>query len=320
MRQKCCQRGAALSQNYPTLAPLPPVLDALLFDPEFSSKAVIYNNILALSAVGIQNEEGGGWDTIYGDHAMRLSGRTYHKFFNSASSGGLQYFMHAAEDAMLQHGHDWLLDEAALRNIYQWLIQNNPLCQELQQIGMFSEILDFTLIGPQQVAATINEITHELDISAIVSDHLDGQHVLQVHRKNETQSTTVGNTDPLFEALSYPLFFPFGEEGWCLRLKVPFQKYLISRMLMPERGMVYPSGDGEHFFPTNRFQLLHRLGQIYHIDQISRIIDRRLSQERVHLNTMMRGVNQIRQRNVEAANARARTPAAPDDGETQRRL
>jgi hypothetical protein len=91
--------------------------------------------------------------------------------------------MHAAEDAMLQHGHDWLLDETALRNIYQWLINNNPLCKELQQIGMFSEILDFTLIGPQQVAATINEITHELDISAIVSDHLDGQHSASTSQK-----------------------------------------------------------------------------------------------------------------------------------------
>jgi len=181
-----------------------------------------------------------------------------------------------------------------------------------------AEILDFTLIGPQQVAATINEITHELDISAIVSDHLDGQHILQVHRKNETHSTTVGNTDPLFEALSYPLFFPFGEEGWCLRLKLPFQKYIISRMLMPERGMIYPSGDGEHFFPTNRFQLLHRLGQTYHIDQLSRIIDRRISQERVHLNTMMRGVNLIRERNIQAANVSDAMddPAAHNDGDS----
>ena len=54
--------------------------------------------------------------------------------------------------------------EVALRNIYQWLIDNNALCMELQQIGMFPKILDFTLIGPQEVAATINEITHELDI------------------------------------------------------------------------------------------------------------------------------------------------------------
>ena len=103
----------------------------------------MYNNVLALSAVGVQNEEGGGWDQIHGNHAMQLHGRTYHKFHNSRASGGIQYFLHSNEAEMVGHGNTWSLNEGVLKSIYDMLLLTNPLCIECHQIGCLSDCLDF---------------------------------------------------------------------------------------------------------------------------------------------------------------------------------
>ena len=103
----------------------------------------MYNNVLALSAVGVQNEEGGGWDQIHGNHAMQLHGRTYHKFHNSRASGGIQYFLHSNEEEMVGHGNLWNLNADILKGIYDMLLATNPLCIECHQIGCLSECLEF---------------------------------------------------------------------------------------------------------------------------------------------------------------------------------
>jgi hypothetical protein len=125
------------------LQPLPPLLHGLLFNEDFSKKSIVYNNVLALSAVGVENEAGGGWDQIHGNHAMQLHGRTYHKFHNSRASGGIQYFLHSNEEEMIGHGNMWSLNEEILKGIYDMLLVTNPLCIECHQIGSLSDCLDF---------------------------------------------------------------------------------------------------------------------------------------------------------------------------------
>ena len=61
-----------------------------------------------------------------------------------------------------------------------------------------------------EATALINVDTHELDISAIVSDHFDGQHVLQVRRKGSGHSDTIMREDRKYEAFSYSILFPHG--------------------------------------------------------------------------------------------------------------
>jgi hypothetical protein len=204
----------------------------------------------------------------------------------------LQYFLFAAEEAVEQHGQLLQIDQVVLMGIFNILYQINPLCQECHQIGSLSEIFLFpgAHVAPADVMSTINVQTHHLDISAIVSDRLDGNHVLQIVWKGQLHSTSISRDDPKFEALAYPILFPYGEDGWSKQGGLKFMDYITSRMLMPEDGVTYPSGDGEHMFPSNRFQLWHRLGQVYHCDQISRMIDDHLAYQRYHANKVARAV------------------------------
>jgi hypothetical protein len=83
-----------------------------------------------------------------------------------------------------------------------------------------------------EATALINVDTHELDISAIVSDHFDGQHVLQVRRKGSRHSETIMREDRKYEAFSYAILFPHGEDGWSRGCSFTFRDYLVSRMLI----------------------------------------------------------------------------------------
>lgn len=248
----------------------------------------MYNNILSLAAVGIENESGGKWDEIHGVHAVRLSGRTYHKFHSSEGRGGLQYFIFCAEEMARNHALQFNLDDNILAEIFKLLNGINSFCQECRQIGTLADITAYAheydrdiYASIEEMTTDINVVTHHLDVSAIVSDKLDGQHVLQIHKKNSTKTTSIHAGDSQYEPLSYPILFPYGENGWGTdsgRIhNISFDKYLISRMLKPESGMGYfgaPTDDNEgSYFPSNRFQLWSQIGQVYHVDQVSRLID-----------------------------------------------
>ncbi len=43
-----------------------------------SNKFLFYNNDLALGAAAIDNSKGGGYETIRGDHSLKVNGSTYH--------------------------------------------------------------------------------------------------------------------------------------------------------------------------------------------------------------------------------------------------
>jgi hypothetical protein len=161
---------------------------------------------------------------------------------------------------------------------------------------------------PHTLIPMLNLATEEFDVSAVTLDRRTGNHVLTVREKFQpgVHSTagggrqSINSTSALFEPLSYPVLFPYGEPGWSMEnrigargdaFKISFPNYLASRMLMPER---YPNGNGagdgdnyhgkmcidkygeEYFMPTNRFERFCRVGQTYLVDQMSRAIDQRL--------------------------------------------
>jgi hypothetical protein len=269
-------------------------------DCRFQQDSSLYNNVFALAVTGVSNDEGGGWDKIHGPHAVRISGRTYHKFLSSGRAGGLQYFMFQAEDAVVAHT-DGCLDEEKLIPIYNSLRKMNPLCQEFNYIGStIAERFPWTQ-NLDELVATLNVSTEAVDISSITSDNLTGERIIQVVRKGSEHSTTIHHSDCLFEPLSYPILFPYGEEGWgfgMARQGLKFQNYLAARMLMPEIDMTQDLGDdlsinktnddGSNtiisnsstrgfyghrdsdgfFYPSNRFQMFSRLGQTYLVDQV----------------------------------------------------
>ena len=74
-------------------------------------------------------------------------------------------------------------------------------------------------------------------MAAISSIDVPGNRILKTHRKGSTDTNTIHTTDNKLEPLSYPLLFPYGEDGWgeSIRKIIKFPKYLLSRMLMGEK-------------------------------------------------------------------------------------
>jgi hypothetical protein len=194
-------------------------------------------------------------------------------------------------------------DDAKLIPIYDCLRSINHLCQEFRYIGSSIDREYPWTENVKEMVAELNVNTHAVDISSITSDNLTGERIIQVVRKGCEHTTSIHHTDTLFEPLSYPILFPYGEEGWgeyLSRQGLKFQQYLAARMLMPEKNTTSDSNDGIHltttddtgttsiiplsssrgfyghrdsagrFYPTNRFQSFSRLGQMYLVDQVCR--------------------------------------------------
>ena len=66
----------------------------------------ILNVILYSGALGIDNEDNlSGWEHMFGDHSVKLHGRTCHFLTNAVGhkSSKLKYFCFDAVDALRQH-------------------------------------------------------------------------------------------------------------------------------------------------------------------------------------------------------------------------
>jgi hypothetical protein len=78
-RKLCCIDGKA-DQLMPRMDPMLPTLQNLAHsqNEEFALCSNVYNNLLAFSATGVDNGKGGKYDNFFGDHCVRINGRTYH--------------------------------------------------------------------------------------------------------------------------------------------------------------------------------------------------------------------------------------------------
>jgi len=87
--QKCCMGGRTSYDfevfPFPSLSPLTTTMTEIFRDPKhFSQHSSTYNNILALAATGVENDQGGGFcHDMHEPYAVKMNGRTYH-FLKSA--------------------------------------------------------------------------------------------------------------------------------------------------------------------------------------------------------------------------------------------
>jgi hypothetical protein len=88
----------------------------------------------------------------------------------------------------------------------------------------------------------------------------------------------------MMETFSYPLFFQEGEPGWGEEAgdyddkadRLLISAYIKSRILKVENLQAPALLDPTGKLYCNRFQLLARLGQVYFVDMISRLVDLKL--------------------------------------------
>ena len=295
IRKKCCNNGKIFEHQsqYPALRPLPAALLHYCVHRKnhMGRNSVSYNQVLALGATGADNDSNhGGFETIHGNHSFLLHGRMYHCLpDHNSRTGGLYFFTYDAIQQMQEYGDRCLnkRDESGqikhyrfykdiAASIYTELKENNYLVQDCVAIGEHVR---------QEATLTINLRTSAFDVATIISEESDRPNRVVVFKlKNERSLRSISMTSALVEPLSYPLFFPFGEDGWSTDIakQVPFYEYLLHRILVPDRCvggellMMPTQANPPTLIPVSRFQLMFRLGQMYLVDMVSRNIDYRL--------------------------------------------
>ena len=73
--KRCCNGGKFLLDliPYPKLKPLPDeLLDMYFNDKSFGEVSNVYNNLLSFAATGVNNEHGGKFESIVGDHSRTM--------------------------------------------------------------------------------------------------------------------------------------------------------------------------------------------------------------------------------------------------------
>jgi len=200
---------------------------------------------MSCAATGVENNEGGGFDVIHGDHAVRLHGRTYHFLPTSAGNCGLNFFTFDSLANCTEYATTTLNNSAKgyqriiqsfLKDIYAELMENNAICHDCEQIGQFAETY-MHANSTTNALATINETTSYLDVAQITSNSAAGNRIITFHRKGERQATSLSCTDMMWEPFIYPLLFFHGERGWGadIRKTIKYTDYLIARLLCPEK-------------------------------------------------------------------------------------
>jgi hypothetical protein len=180
-----------------------------------------------------------------------------------------------------------------LKKLYAELLDCNYFVQDCELVG--SAIADHTVPASYhadiQLRADINIKTNVFDIAAITSDATTGERILTYKLKTCTKASYIPSTSGYLEPLSYPLLFPYGENGWSTDIakEIPFTTYLCSRMLCPElrdsgEQLTSTNKADDRLIPVNRFQLMARLGQLYLVDMTSRVIDFRLHYQKMNAN------------------------------------
>ena len=206
------------------------------------------------------------------------------------TKGGLHHLLLSDDDNVAESN----IDNNLLVSITRDLIENNHLCREFNFIAN-----NVSIASNEEIIngiALLNTQVHNYEVSAITAEN-NPRNIVKSIRLTlpDKTSNIIKQNSALFEPLCYPMLFNTGENGWNYDLgkKFSFSKYLISRILQPDH--IYNNFDDEkgdflighfskynesNFFPSNRFQLLYRIGQTYIVDMSSTLIDSRMDYQK----------------------------------------
>ena len=258
-RRRCCNNGEYLQPDcvFPKLEMLPETLKWLCLErgEHFGKTSAKYNNILSIGSTGVENNKGGGYETIMGDAAVKMNGRSYHFLSNSGKRfSGINYFtFDGLEDAQvhLDQLNNFLssrdqvekkkLEKAFLTAIFNELQNINEFAQELKWMGeglgstLLSERMIEQLDQVHQLTAALNVQTSTLEVGCMLSDESEGNIVYKYSVKG--MGNTIRSDSDLIEPLCYVLLFPFAERRWCtdIRETIGFVSYMYSRLKIPEQ-------------------------------------------------------------------------------------
>lgn len=307
-RHLCCGDGLAVSPvDFPDSQPLPEELRQLYtrYTPALSSRSYRYNNCFQLSSIQSEptRDQGGqGWLQRGGfgqERSMTIHGRIFHMIRDAQAIGAVNWFVHdGGEEQQMQNGLRWGLSDVVLRVLRQCLERVNPYVHSLQRLAVAANQMQpvgIRIAGAHSDHTVGAIFTHGARAGRGEWARNTARSVVFWREGPNRQSTAeaVPATSAQYEPLSYPLFFPRGEDGWSVDFRtsagerLTLAQYVRMKVLRPE-NLLAPNSDGD-LLRVNRFQLLGRLFQVYLVDMYSRVLDQRLEYIERHQDRFLRG-------------------------------
>ena len=182
-------------------------------DPSsFSALSRKYNSLFALAQHEIQSNTLQREIKLNLPHApanIRIHGTMYRKVFSAGTASPLRYliFDPKARDGVANAQG---LERRVVKELEQHLLANNVYMTSLRRLGSLpTASLSPAVVlqwheGVQEVAAIVDEDPHPTSKPRAVYFYL----------KNQSQPQYVHPLSPMYEPLSYPLWFPQGGRGW----------------------------------------------------------------------------------------------------------
>jgi hypothetical protein len=126
---------------------------------------------------------------------------------------------------------------------------------------------------------SLNGKTEYMDIGIIAHDNVAGNRVVRFLPKGgDGKLTNLDWDNPKMEPFCYPLLFSRGELGFSKSLGITMCDYIASKILHGENQFDWRSLlDPNILLRTNRFCVMSQLGQVWAVDNVSRMVDNKLA-------------------------------------------
>jgi hypothetical protein len=284
------------SQGYfPELEQLPDAIRDLSIANanHFTTRSGFYNNLFSTAVTGVDNGRPGvGYEEFNMQAAVKLNGRTYHRFPDSTmNSCGMANFVHDGLSAHVRGVNSRARSADGELKLFPDYV--NLLAEELKEINPY--LKDFAAIGAAIMElegeepipiynSSLSVQTHRLEVGILLNQDA-GRGVVYQYKTIGNKTDFADANSRQVEPLCYPLLFPNGELGWGAELKrhkIQLMPYLAARLLQPEMKDLNDPPDltsvkaldclrvwnkfGTHQQYVNRFQCMSRLSQYWLVE------------------------------------------------------
>jgi hypothetical protein len=125
---------------------------------------------------------------------------------------------------------------------------------------------------------SLNGKTEYMDIGIIAHNHVAGNRVVRFLPKGgDGKLKKLDWNNPKMEPFCYPLLFNRAELGYSSSLGISMYDYISSKILHGEDQFDWQSLlDPRILIRTNRFCVMSQLGQVWAVDNVSRMVDNKL--------------------------------------------
>lgn len=225
----CCQRGRV---RLPKVKEPPEVLSRLMNQRSFKDKIRVANSLLAFTSIGANVDK--SVMSGQGPYTFRIQGQNHHKMGSILPVEGkppkfLQLYVFDTENEIQNRmriitpgSGGEKLEEKVVEELVRMMDENNWLAKEFRKARdrfKSGTCEDFTirLIGQKNKGRQFDLPTAEETAGLIIGnlEETSGERDIIIEYKS-SHLQRISSLHPHYMALQYPIFFPYGEEGFYL--------------------------------------------------------------------------------------------------------